>query len=126
MKFLGPTRHTRLNEAVAVVFLFAGLFVLLSLVSYHPFDPSWNSATGLVKPGNLTGRVGAAISDFLLQTLGLAAYTVPLLILLLGWKWVRSSTIEAPWIKLMGGLMLVAATCTAFGLAPEWRGPSRD
>jgi S-DNA-T family DNA segregation ATPase FtsK/SpoIIIE len=121
MKFLGPTRHPRLNEAVAVVFLFAGLFVLLSLVSYHPFDPSWNTATGLVKPGNLTGRVGAVISDFLLQTLGLAAYTVPILILLLGWKWVQSSTIEAPWVKVTGGLMFVGASCAAFGLAPEWR-----
>jgi len=85
MKFLGPTRHPRLNEALAVVYLFAGIFLILSLVSYHPFDPSLNTATGLVKPGNLTGRVGAAISDFLLQTLGLAAYAVPLLILLLGW-----------------------------------------
>src|ERR1700688_3522160 len=105
MKYLGPTSHPRLNEAVAVVFLFAGLFVLLSLVSYHPFDPSWNTAIGPTKPGNLTGRVGAIIADFLLQALGLAAYTVPLLILLLGWKWVQSSTIETPWVKTLGGGM---------------------
>jgi len=121
MKFLGPTRHPRLNEALAVVYLFAGLFILLSLVSYHPFDPSWNTATGRAKPGNLTGFVGADISDFLLQTLGLAAYAVPLLILLLGWKWIQSSAIEAPGIKLGGALLFVAASCAAFGLAPDWR-----
>ena len=92
MKYLGPTSHPRLNEAVAVVFLFAGLFVFISLVSYNPFDPSWNTVTGAAKVVNLTGRVGALISDFLLQTLGLGAYALPVLILLLGWQWIRSAT----------------------------------
>ena len=121
MKYLGPTSHPRLNEAVAVVFLIAGLLVFFSLVSYHPSDSSWNTVTGDAKPVNLIGRVGAVVSDFLLQTLGLAAYGVPVLILLLGWKWIRSSPIEAPLAKALGALMLVASTCAAFGLGPEWR-----
>src|SRR5579871_5434389 len=115
MKFLGPTRHPRLNEALAVVFLFAGLFILLSLVSYHPFDPSLNTATGLTKAGNLTGRVGASISDFLLQTFGLSAYAIPILILLVGWKWIQSLPIEAPWVKVSGALLLIGSSCAAFG-----------
>ena len=45
MNYLGPTARPRLNEAVAVVFLFAGLFLLVSLASYNPYDPSWNTAT---------------------------------------------------------------------------------
>ena len=118
MKFLGPTRHPRLNEALAVVYLIAGLFILLSLVSYHPFDPSLNTSTGLTKPGNLTGRVGAGLSDFLLQSLGLAAYAVPLLVLLLGWNWIQSKPIDTPWVRLLGAGAFVAASCTAFGLAP--------
>src|SRR6266852_4452627 len=121
MKYLGPTSHPRLNEAVAVVFLIAGLLVFFSLVSYHPSDSSWNTVTGDAKPVNLIGRVGAVVSDFLLQTLGLAAYGVPVLILLLGWKWIRSSPIEAPLAKALGALVLVASTCAAFGLGPEWR-----
>ena len=43
MRFLGPTRHARLNEAGAVAFLIAGLFLFFSLVSYYPLDPSWNT-----------------------------------------------------------------------------------
>ena len=120
MKYLGPTPHPRLNEAVAVVFLFAGLFVFVSLASYHPFDPSWNTATSVPKAANLTGRVGAFLADFFLQTLGLAAYGIPVLILLIGWHWIRSTPIEAPWAKTVGGLMLLASTCTAFGLGPVW------
>src|ERR1700681_4519906 len=110
MKYLGPTSHPRLNEAVAVVFLFAGLFVLISLVSYQPFDPSWNTVTGAAKVSNLTGRVGAFGSDLLLQSFGLGAYGIPILILLMGWKWIRSSAIQAPWAKVFGATMLVMST----------------
>ena len=120
MRYLGPTSHRRLNEAGAVVFLYAGLFVLISLASYHPFDPSWNTVTELVKPANLTGRLGAVVSDWLLQSLGLAAYAIPALILMLGWKWIRSSWIQAPWAKVLGSAMLIGATCAAFGFAPGW------
>jgi DNA segregation ATPase FtsK/SpoIIIE, S-DNA-T family len=121
MKFLGPTPHPRLNEAVAVVFLFTGLFVLISLVSYHPFDPSWNTATSVPKAANLTGAVGAFVADFCLQILGLTAYGIPVLILLMGWHWIRSSPIDAPSAKALGALMLLASTCTALGLGPAWK-----
>jgi S-DNA-T family DNA segregation ATPase FtsK/SpoIIIE len=84
MKYLGPTSHPRLNEAAAFVFLAFGLFVLISLISYHPLDPSLNTSTGSEKVANLTGRVGALSADLLLQTFGLAAYAIPLLILLIG------------------------------------------
>jgi S-DNA-T family DNA segregation ATPase FtsK/SpoIIIE len=115
MKYLGPTRYERLNEAVAILFLIAGLFIFFGLISYNPLDPSWNTVTGGAKPVNLTGRVGAFFADFFLQSLGLGAYAVPALILLLGWMWIRSATIEAQWAKILGAGMFLAATCTAFG-----------
>ncbi|HML17590.1 MAG TPA: DNA translocase FtsK [Bryobacteraceae bacterium] len=120
MKYLGPTSHPRLNEAIAVVFLFAGLFLLLALASYHPLDPSWNTVNGTIKAGNLTGRAGAFLSDFLLQAFGFGAYAIPALILMLGWKWIQSSPIHAPFAKTLGSLTLVASTCTMAGLAPNW------
>jgi S-DNA-T family DNA segregation ATPase FtsK/SpoIIIE len=121
MNYLGPTTRPRLNEAVAVVFLFAGLFLLISLVSYNPFDPSWNTATAAIKPLNLMGRTGAALADFLLQAFGFAAYAIPVLTLLLGWNWVRSAPIHTPWAKLAGSVMLVGASCAAFGFGTTWR-----
>ncbi len=121
MNYLGPTSRPRLNEAVAVVFLFAGLFLLISLVSYNPFDPSWNTATAAAKPLNLMGRTGAALADLLLQTFGFAAYAIPVLTLLLGWSWVRSAPIHTPWAKLAGSVLLVSASCAAFGFGANWR-----
>jgi S-DNA-T family DNA segregation ATPase FtsK/SpoIIIE len=120
MRFLGPTRHARLNEAGAVVFLIAGLFLFFSLISYYPLDASWNTATSTAKPLNLTGLVGASIADLLLQGFGLGAYVVPLLILMLAWRWLRGAAIAAPWARLAGGLAWVGSTCTALGLFKDW------
>jgi S-DNA-T family DNA segregation ATPase FtsK/SpoIIIE len=121
MNYLGPTRHARLNQAVAVLFLCAGMFVFFGLASYHVFDPSLNTASAPVQPVNLTGLVGAYFADFFLQTLGIGAYAIPLFILMLGWMWIRSAEIESSGIKLAGTLLLMASTCCALGLIPNWR-----
>ena len=122
MSYLGPTRHPRLNEAIAVVYLIAGLFVFISLASYHPYDPSLNTASGVVKPINLTGRAGAFLSDFFLQTFGVVAYLIPTFLWVMGWKWLRSRSIGSAWIRTCGAIMLMGSTCAAFALLlPEWR-----
>jgi len=121
MRFLGPTRHPRLNEAGAVVFLIAGLFLFFSLISYYPLDSSWNTAASGAKPVNLTGLVGAALADLLLQGFGLGAYVFPVLILMLSWQWLRGVEIAAPWARLAGGLAWVCSTCTALGFFRGWR-----
>jgi DNA segregation ATPase FtsK/SpoIIIE, S-DNA-T family len=124
MKYLGPTPHPRLNEAAGFVFLATGLIIFFSLVSYNPLDPSLNTATGsptaAARVANLIGPFGATISDLLLQCFGLASYAIPILILLLGLKWVRSSPVESPGVKSLGGVLLICSTCTAFGLT-SWK-----
>ena len=120
MRYLGPTSSARLNEACAVVFLFVGLFLLVGLASYQPFDSSLNTVSSAVKPMNLTGRAGAFLADFFLQTFGLAAYAVPALILLLGWKWIQSAPIHAPIARILGAATMMASTCALFGFAPQW------
>ena len=121
MRLFEPTTRPRLNEALAIVYLFLGLFLLIGLGSYDPFDPSWNTASAHLKPQNLTGRFGAHVSDLLLQGFGLGAYALPLLIFLVGWYWVRSEPIPSPKVRFAGALMLMIATCTAFGFNPDWR-----
>ncbi len=101
--------------------LFIGLFVFFSLISYNPFDPSLNTASAPAQPVNLTGRFGAYFADFFLQFLGLGAYAIPVLILILGFNWVRSTEIASPVIKTCGAGLLVASTCAALGLITGWR-----
>jgi len=72
MKLLSPTRHKRLNELAGLLFLSLGLAILLSLISYHVQDPSWDTAAA-TRPLNLVGYPGSYLSD-LLQFFGAAAF----------------------------------------------------
>ncbi|HJV40960.1 DNA translocase FtsK, partial [Caulobacter sp.] len=60
-----------------------GAGLLLAIATYNATDPSLNAVTG--EPArNALGSMGAAISDMLMQSLGLAAWGVALLMLVFG------------------------------------------
>ncbi len=121
MKLLGPTRHARLNEGLAVVYLLLGLCFILSLVSYHQQDVSFDTATVAGRPLNLIGKVGSHVADLSLQIIGLASFAIPVLLLALSWKWLRSEPIHSQFVKIAGSVMLVTGVCTALSLGPDWR-----
>lgn len=116
--FLSPSKYTRLNEAVGLILFLLGLAVVLSLVSYSPADPSWNTATGATRTHNLMGLFGAQWADFVLQIFGLSAFLLPLHIWGLSWKWFRSAPVESPKIRIAGGLALWFSLSAACGLIP--------
>ncbi len=118
MTLLGPTRHSRLNEAVAVVLLFFGAALMLALISYRPEDPSLNTATGAIRPLNLIGFAGSYAADFLLQAVGLTAFAFPVLVLLLAWRWLHSAEIPSPGVKVIGAILFLAGVATALSLVP--------
>ena len=74
MRILQPTENRRINEPVGFLLLILALALGLSLVSYHPLDPSWNVAGGTKTPENLLGFPGAWVSDLALQWLGLPPF----------------------------------------------------
>jgi S-DNA-T family DNA segregation ATPase FtsK/SpoIIIE len=117
MKLISPTEHQRLNEVTGLLLLSLGLVWLLSLVSYHAEDPSWNTASA-AHPLNLVGYPGAYLADFSIQTFGWASYLVPLLTFLLAWRWIRSEEIEAASIKMMGAVLLAISVCAGLALLP--------
>ncbi len=121
MKIIGPTRFARLNEAAGLVLLFVGLFFVLSLISYHPRDPSWNSVSGDLRAHNLTGRAGSYTADLCLQLFGLTSFSIPVLLWLIAWRWVRSRPVEAAFVKVIGALLFFLSVSTALSLGSGWR-----
>src|SRR5947208_9717228 len=69
MKLLSPTQHKRLNEVIGFLLLSLGLVLLLSLVSYHTQDPSFDTSA-VSRPLNLVGYPGSYLGDLCFQTFG--------------------------------------------------------
>ena len=117
MKLLSPTQHKRLNEVTGFLLLSMGMVALLSLVSYHTQDPSWDTSSSS-RPLNLIGYPGSYIADLFFQSFGAASFLFPLLTFLLSWKWIRSEAIEAGWVKVFGTLVLLSSACAGLSLLP--------
>ncbi len=103
------------------MFLFTGLFVIFCLISYHPLDPSWNSVTGAAHAHNLIGLAGSYTADLCFQLLGLSAFSMPVLLWMLAWRWIRSDAIPAAGVKIFGAVVLFLSVSTALSIRPFWR-----
>lgn len=80
-----PVRKGRGKEFVGLFFLFLSAFLFLSLLSFHPSDPSFNQA---VTKGwtiqNVVGVAGAYCAGFLVEIFGLGSMVWPFYFLYLG------------------------------------------
>jgi DNA segregation ATPase FtsK/SpoIIIE, S-DNA-T family len=118
---LTPTRNRRLNELVGLMLIVAAGLLFLSLISYRSTDPSLNTAGGFSdgRPAhNWTGLVGAAVSDLLLQVLGLGAFCLPLFLGGLGYVWMRSRPAGSPLAKWSGVALSLVFVPALLGLLP--------
>lgn len=123
MSFLSPTHDPhRLNELIGVLMGTVAILALLSLISYQPTDPSlnWIGSPDLnPKPQNYIGMVGSYSADVLIQTLGFAAFLLPVALLIFSWRWFRSTPIETPVLKGVGLCLLVFSVSSLAAILPS-------
>ena len=116
-----PTMNRRLNELIGFLMCVSALLLFLALVSYSPLDPSLNSAsvlTGSHAARNWIGVIGALVSDITLQFFGIGSFLLPVFAALLGARWFRSSKIQSPIAKTLGGVWLVMFLPAMLALLP--------
>jgi S-DNA-T family DNA segregation ATPase FtsK/SpoIIIE len=122
---LSPTRSRPLNLFLGLVVLLVSLLLLLSLATYHPNDPSFNTAavsTGPHAARNWIGLFGALLSDQMLQWIGLSAFLLPLWLGGLGWTWMRSRPTGSPLLRWTGSVLALLFVPSCLGLLPwHWR-----
>ncbi|AWL12009.1 DNA translocase FtsK [Saliniradius amylolyticus] len=75
----------RIMEVGMIISSAFALFLLLSLASFDPADPSWSQAGFRDEIHNAAGPIGAWFADILLNTFGYVAYLFPFAAALLGW-----------------------------------------
>jgi len=75
------------RDISGILLVLVSVFILISLLSYHPDDPSWASVSTVHKKvQNYGGKVGASLSEALLQFLGLSSFVLPLALVFLGFQ----------------------------------------
>ena len=109
--------RSRVSELTGVLLVSSSILLLLSMVSYHALDPSLNVSSPSENYANYGGKVGAWISDFLIQFLGFSAFCMPFSLLVLGYRRIRSHPLDYPSLKLFGflcALMAISAGASLF------------
>jgi S-DNA-T family DNA segregation ATPase FtsK/SpoIIIE len=116
-----PTQSKRLNELIGILLIATAVLMLLSMASYSPLDRSLNTATNapIGRPAhNWIGLVGAYSADFMLQAMGVMAFLLPVMLLFLALRWMRSRTVENPILKAVASLSLLAFTSSMLAILP--------
>ncbi|HEV7745030.1 MAG TPA: DNA translocase FtsK [Pyrinomonadaceae bacterium] len=111
-------RNSRRNEIVAILLLAVGLLLALCLVSaaFYPNDPSWNSA-GQAETHNWAGSIGANVAALLFQSIGLAAYLLPCLLIAAAWRRFKILSFRAPLSRLFGLVILTLAAASLLSIS---------
>ncbi len=112
----------RIKEFGGMVLILVGFILVISILSYHPSDPSLNSSTsGPVK--NMFGLTGSYSADFLLQVFGIVALLPSLIFSAWGWRFLNKKNIRFIWLRILAlitGLLLASIAFSVFTPPEAW------
>ncbi|MFN7916996.1 MAG: DNA translocase FtsK [Vicinamibacterales bacterium] len=114
----GSTISRRASEFVGVALFAAALFWIVSLASYEPKDPAWFFKVGETGvTANFAGQVGAFLAELSFQLVGYGAFTIPMVLIVLGWNYFWCRSVDAPGTKAFGGVLLFGCISTFLSMA---------
>lgn len=91
--------YQRFQDAFALSLMVIGACFLASLISYHPEDPSLNTASIDSGIHNWIGKPGAIAADIALQTLGLGSFVFGLGFIVWGARLWRREYFGSLWVR---------------------------
>src|SRR5512136_1033621 len=107
-----------------ILLVAAAVCLLLSLMSYHPADPSFfsYSSSRLKDIHNWMGFVGAYLSSFLFQAFGFSCFLIPFILRIFALSFIFRWPWKYPLVKGLGWLAILLASASLLGL---WLRPLR-
>ncbi|MBT6206726.1 MAG: cell division protein FtsK, partial [Francisellaceae bacterium] len=109
---LNNTPGLRLKEGIFLTISTLALFIFISLATHSNQDPGWSKISSSTQIVNIAGKWGAWISDFTLYFFGYVAFLIPIGVLLVSSKLLKTSVQEHKastkylWILNILGLLL--------------------
>jgi len=120
-KALSPEKT---GEILGLVLLVLGLLLAVSLISYHPDDPSlFRESDEPVH--NLIGWLGAQIGGIFFQFIGVSSLLLPVFVLVTGWRRLRHQVSSRVTGRGIGALIMLTCLPALLHLILEdvsWRG----
>ncbi|EKQ4523400.1 TPA: DNA translocase FtsK [Escherichia coli] len=107
----------RLLEALLILIVLFAVWLMATLLSFNPSDPSWSQTAWHEPIHNLGGMPGAWLADTLFFIFGVMAYTIPVIIVGGCWfAWRHQSSDEyidyfAVSLRIIGVLALILTSC---------------
>jgi S-DNA-T family DNA segregation ATPase FtsK/SpoIIIE len=108
------------KEIKGMVLVVVGLFLMLSLVTFHGDDLSFNSYSSAMKTHNLGGRFGAQLADVALQLFGMASYGIPLTLFYLAYRTFRFNEVRWRYYKVAAFLTMLICVSALFAFNLEF------
>jgi len=97
------------SEVEAILFLTAGIFILLSLVTFHSGDLSFFTSHPNVPVKNLCGFLGAYTSGILFFLMGISSYAIAALFFIWGINRLVGALDQKAYGRLIGTVILILA-----------------
>ncbi|MXX41258.1 MAG: DNA translocase FtsK [Gemmatimonadetes bacterium] len=114
-EFLHTPKGEKKLQALGVLLLGLGAFLLVCLISHSPLDPP-NSSRSVAESLNWGGWIGAYASYGAFAGMGRAAYVWPVLLLLWGWNRVCCQPVALAVQRSVGLLLMAVFISVATGL----------
>ncbi|MDQ5988630.1 MAG: DNA translocase FtsK [Syntrophus sp. SKADARSKE-3] len=113
-------RASKAREVYGIIGLALAFFLFLSLVSYQPGDPSFTHyVSGSLKTKNIFGALGSYTSDALIKLIGLSALMLPIIFLIVAFKYFLDDAFKTNKMLLLGiaGLLFSSSGLIALVLS---------
>ncbi|HUV49992.1 MAG TPA: DNA translocase FtsK 4TM domain-containing protein [Anaerolineae bacterium] len=98
------------KEIIGILLFFLVIFMLGSLLSYSPADPSIHNAKALGSTHNLFGVFGSHLASVFIGLFGLGAFWLPILLLFASIHFFCKHPCRAVVLTIVGGILLVITT----------------
>ena len=98
------------KEIIGILLFFLVIFMLGSLLSYSPADPSIHNAKALGSTHNLFGAFGSHLASVFIGLFGLGAFWLPILLLFASIHFFCKHPPRAVVLTIVGGILLVITT----------------
>ncbi len=105
------------DKVMALLWWVATLFLLVSVLTFHPQDIAWDSAPPARPVHNVGGLIGAYVAYALFRGLGWSAYLLTGLLGVWGWMRWRGMSFRLAPMRIIGTALLLLASSTLGSLS---------